>query len=137
MGPVVTTASSVMVLMELLKSVLTHLLHRVQHSLQDGVIKIKSVQQSTDREGGDLITSTLLPEAQIGSPALFLIPALWPHFRNLIYITKPSISVLPIKTGEEKSTLALKVTSMGDKATSFSNVLQLVHSSETVFTNCI
>lgn len=64
MGPIFTIVSSVTVLIELLKSLLTHLLHCVQHSPQDSVIKIKSVQQPTDSERGDLIPSTLPPDAQ-------------------------------------------------------------------------
>lgn len=86
--------------MELLKSVLTRLLRCVQHSLQDGVIKIKSVQQPTDSERSDLIPSALLPDTQIHSPALSLMPVLWLPLRNLIQLT---ISVLPIKTGKEQS----------------------------------
>lgn len=106
MGPIFTIVSSVTVLIELLKSVLTHLLHCVQHSPQDSVIKIKSVQQPTDSERGDLIPSTLPPDAQIYSPALSLTPALWPPFRNLNQLTKLTISVLPVKPGKEQSILA-------------------------------
>lgn len=91
--------------MELLKLILTHPLYWVQHSLQEGVMKTKAVQQSTDSERGDVISSRLLPDTQIHSPALSLIPALWVPFRHLIQLTKLTISVLSIKAEKEESIL--------------------------------
>lgn len=77
--------------MELLKFVLTHSLYWVQHSLQEGVMKTKAVQQPTDSERGDIISSRLLPDTQIHSPAF--IPAVWLPFRHLIQLTKLTISI--------------------------------------------
>lgn len=44
-------------------------------------------------------------DTHIHSPALSLIPALWLPFRNLIQLTKLTISVLSIETEKEESIL--------------------------------
>lgn len=105
--------------MELLKLVLTHSLFWVQHRLEDSVIKIKAVQQPTDSERGDVTPSNHLPDTQIHSSALSLIPALWLPFRNLIQHTKLTISIWSIKTGNEESILAAQSQDHGRQGYAF------------------
>lgn len=109
-------------------------LRRVQHRLQDRVIKTQSVQRPAGSGGGDLLPSALLPDAQMPCPCpcSSSVPAPQkpnsaPQAHGFCLTTKTregAVNPSSSKSSPRERRLRLLV----------QNVLPLVWSSETAFT---